>query len=115
LLAKLIVWGPTRTAAIQRMQRALDELIIHGIATNQGFHRRLMQDAAFRRGEIDTQFLERRTDLLEARLTEAELVALAVGAALAEDELRHSRKPVVSAGADGASAWARAARIDQLV
>lgn len=114
LLAKLIVWGRTRTAAIERMQRALDELIIHGVTTNQGFHRRLMQDAAFRRGEIDTQFLERRTDLLESKLNETELVALAVGVALAEDERRHSRKPVVSAGTGGVSAWARAARIDQL-
>ncbi len=45
------------------MARALDEMVVEGVATNQAFHRRLMADAEFRAGDIDIQFLERRPDL----------------------------------------------------
>ena len=64
LLAKLIVWAPDRAQAIRRMKQALDELVVAGVATNQAFHRRLMADPEFQRGEIDIQFLDRRPDLL---------------------------------------------------
>ncbi len=114
LLAKLVVWAPDRAAAVARMRRALDELIISGVATSQGFHRRLMRDGAFQRGEIDTQFLDRRADLLAPAPDPDDQLALAVAAALAEDERRRLRQPAVNAGADSASAWARAARADAL-
>ena len=39
MLAKLIVWAPDRAQAIARMARALDELVLVGVSTNQGFHR----------------------------------------------------------------------------
>src|SRR5262249_27765013 len=48
LLAKLIVWAADREHAIARMRRALDELVLVGVSTNQGFLRRLVADAAFR-------------------------------------------------------------------
>ena len=60
MLAKLIVWAPDRAQAIARMRRALDELTVLGVATNQGFHRRLLADPAFQEGDLDIQFLERR-------------------------------------------------------
>ena len=50
MLAKLLVHAPDRQQALARMARALDELAIVGVATNQGFHRRLMADAAFQAG-----------------------------------------------------------------
>ena len=34
LLGKLIVWGPTREAAIARARMALDELVVDGVVTN---------------------------------------------------------------------------------
>ena len=46
------------------MVRALDELVVVGVATNQAFHRRLLADPAFRAGDIDIQFLDRRADLV---------------------------------------------------
>src|SRR5215210_1027696 len=64
MLAKLIVWAPDRNQALGRMGRALDELVIAGVATNQAFHLRLIADSAFSSGEIDIQFLDRRPDLL---------------------------------------------------
>lgn len=58
LLAKLIVWGETREAAIARMQRALDEYIIEGITTTIPFHQRLLQHEGFIRGEMYTRFIQ---------------------------------------------------------
>src|SRR5207245_1405209 len=41
LLSKLIVWADTREEAIARMQRALEEYVIEGVATTIPFHQRL--------------------------------------------------------------------------
>jgi acetyl-CoA carboxylase biotin carboxylase subunit len=114
LLAKLIVWGPDRTQAIGRMAQALDELVITGVVTNQSFHRRLMADPVFQRGEIDIQFLDRRTDLLAPRAGREEIHDLAVAAALAEHETRQNRRPAVSSDLVLPSAWARQARSEGL-
>jgi acetyl-CoA carboxylase biotin carboxylase subunit len=114
LLAKLIVWGADRERAIVRMERALNELVLAGVPTNAGFHRRLLADPAFRRGDIDIQFLERRQDLVAPALDDGAVERVAVAAALAEDEARRSRKPVVAIGHDGASRWLQAGRAEGL-
>ena len=109
MLAKLIVWAPDRPQALDRMDRALGELIIAGVPTNQGFQRRLVRDPAFRAGEVDIQFLERRPDLLPLPGDAALHRLVAVAAALAEDEARRARKPAVAPAPDG-SRWAEAGR-----
>ncbi|MBA3521545.1 MAG: ATP-grasp domain-containing protein, partial [Gemmatimonadales bacterium] len=114
LLAKLIVWAPDRPQAIGRMARALDELLVLGIATNQGFHRRLMADAAFQQGEIDIQFLERRPDLAAPSLTGEALAELAIAAALAEDEAKRMRRPGVSDDDHASTFWLQHARDEGL-
>jgi len=114
LLAKLIVWAPDRLQAIDRMARALDELVMEGVGTNQGFHRRLMADTEFREGEIDIQFLERRPDLVTPALTGRQATALAVAAALAEDEARSMRRPSVSNGDHANPHWLNQARLEGL-
>jgi acetyl-CoA carboxylase, biotin carboxylase subunit len=114
LLAKLIVWAPDRVQAITRMTQALDELYIAGIATNQAFHRRLMSDAEFQKGDIDIQFLERRADLLAPGNPPGKILDLAVAAALAEDETRHARRPSSASEAASTSEWARQARSEAL-
>jgi acetyl-CoA carboxylase biotin carboxylase subunit len=114
LLGKIVTWGATRAEAIRRMRRALEELVISGVATNQAFHLRLLADDAFLRGEFDSQFLDRRPDLLTAELAPDQAVALAVAAALAEDEARAVRKPVVGDEAAGRSRWRLAGLWDGL-
>jgi acetyl-CoA/propionyl-CoA carboxylase biotin carboxyl carrier protein len=47
LLAKLIVTGATRTQALERSRRALDELQVEGMATLLPFHRAVVRDEAF--------------------------------------------------------------------
>ena len=64
MLAKLIVHAPTREAAIERMHRALLELTIEGVESSRDFHLRVMEDAEFRAGAIEIQWLERRLDSL---------------------------------------------------
>ena len=119
MLAKLIVWAPDRAQAIARMERALDELVLVGVATNQGFLRRLMADPAFRRGEIDIQFLDRRADLMTGAVSDEVALVVAVASALCEDEARQSRR-APGAGAPGpaapadSDAWRRAARLEAL-
>jgi acetyl-CoA carboxylase, biotin carboxylase subunit len=114
LLAKLIVWASDRPQAVTRMAQALDELVVVGVATNQVFHRRLMADQAFRKGEIDIQFLERRQDLLGTGSSSGRAQHLAVAAALAEDEARLTRRPVIAADSGGGNEWARQARSEGL-
>ncbi len=60
LLGKLIVWGRTRDEAIQRMKRALEEFVIEGVHTTIPFHLRVLDNAFFRRGEVYTNFIQRR-------------------------------------------------------
>ncbi|WP_158844349.1 acetyl/propionyl/methylcrotonyl-CoA carboxylase subunit alpha [Saccharothrix deserti] len=47
LLAKLIVTGEDRTQALERARRALDEMVVEGMATVLPFHRAIVRDPAF--------------------------------------------------------------------
>ncbi len=59
MIAKLIVHRPTRAAAIATMQRALAEFQISGVATTIPLHERIMANPDFRRGQVDTGWVER--------------------------------------------------------
>jgi len=60
LIAKLIVHAPTRGEAIGRMQVALAQTRIEGIATNLPLHERIFADPDFVRGCVDIHHLEKR-------------------------------------------------------
>ena len=114
MLAKLIVWGEDRPQAIARMHRALLELTVDGIETSRDFHLRLMEDAEFRGGEFDIQWLERRLDSLIAVSPPAEGArAAALAAAFLAEEDRLGRMPTVTPVGSG-DQWKRAARLDAL-
>ncbi len=59
MIGKLIVYMPTREAAIATMRRALDELLVEGIATTAAFHDRVLQHPEFVEGRHNTKFVER--------------------------------------------------------
>jgi len=63
LIAKVVAWGRDRTEAIARMERALREFEITGIRTTIPLHRAILDNAFFRRGEVYTNFVQRRVDL----------------------------------------------------
>jgi acetyl-CoA carboxylase biotin carboxylase subunit len=91
LLAKLIVWGENREHAIRRMRRALDELLVVGVPTSHGFHRRALHDAEFVSGRYDIDYLARRGDTLLATPPDDGLLeSAALAAALAEHERREA-------------------------
>ncbi|KPK42787.1 MAG: acetyl-CoA carboxylase biotin carboxylase subunit [Omnitrophica WOR_2 bacterium SM23_29] len=59
MIAKLITHGRNRAEAIQIMQRALSEFTIDPLKTTIDFHRRLIADPQFLRGQITTGFVEK--------------------------------------------------------
>ena len=64
LVAKLIVHGESRAAAIERMRRALLEYIIVGIRTNIPYHLAVMSDTDFRAGSYTTHFIDEHPQLV---------------------------------------------------
>ncbi len=59
MIAKLICYGKDRREALDRMVRALDELIIRGVKTTIPLHQIILKDPNFRRGRYSTAFIER--------------------------------------------------------
>ena len=120
MLAKLIVHAPTRDAAIARMHRALLELTIEGVETSRDFHLRVMEDAEFKAGAIEIQWLERRLDSIvhaPAPAATARAAAL-VGALIADRDRKTARQTPASSVATGAAGpadqWLRAGRVEGL-
>ncbi|MEJ2185355.1 MAG: acetyl-CoA carboxylase biotin carboxylase subunit [Gemmatimonadota bacterium] len=103
MLAKLIVHGPDRDAAIRRMQRALMELRVVGVETSAPFHRRVMAEPDFRAGHIDIRYLERHPELTNGDRDEGAERLAALTAALLEEENRR-RGTVRRADGGGRSA-----------
>ncbi|HLO15096.1 MAG TPA: ATP-grasp domain-containing protein, partial [Anaerolineales bacterium] len=62
LLAKLIVYAENREAAIQRMQAALREFIVHGVITNIDFLQTVLFHPDFENGQITTRWVETNFD-----------------------------------------------------
>ena len=60
MIGKLITYGETREVAIQRMQMALEEIVIDGIKTNIPLQKRILADANFQKGGTNIHYLERQ-------------------------------------------------------
>jgi pyruvate carboxylase subunit A len=65
MISKLVVWGRDRDEAIIRMRRALYEYIIVGVKTNIPFHKAVMENPRFVKGDLATHFLDMETTLLQ--------------------------------------------------
>jgi acetyl-CoA carboxylase biotin carboxylase subunit len=66
LISKLIVWGETRSQAIVRVRRALEEYRIAGVRTNIPFHQTMMATYPFIAGDYDTRFVEEQFTMIDA-------------------------------------------------
>ncbi|CAN1340344.1 Biotin carboxylase 1, chloroplastic [Linum perenne] len=66
LLGKLIVWAPTREKAIERMKRALNDTIITGVPTTIDYHKLILEIEDFKTGNVDTAFIPKHEDELQA-------------------------------------------------
>jgi len=60
MIAKLIVWAPTREQAIRKMNWALAEFLVEGVQTNIDFQLSLLRDKGFVSGRYDIGYLGRR-------------------------------------------------------
>jgi pyruvate carboxylase subunit A len=86
LISKLTVWGWDRNEAIARMKRALYEYIIVGVTTNIPFHKAVMNNEYFQRGELTTHFIEDHNivkeveKIIEAEKEKGATLASALGA-----------------------------------
>ncbi|MDA0793429.1 MAG: acetyl-CoA carboxylase biotin carboxylase subunit [Bacteroidetes bacterium] len=58
MIAKLITTAQTRTEAINKMKRALEEFVIEGVKTTIPFHQKLMNHPDYIKGEYTTKFME---------------------------------------------------------
>jgi acetyl-CoA carboxylase biotin carboxylase subunit len=109
LLGKLIVWAETRERAVERMKRALRDLIISGPQTNVPFHLALLDHPDFQSGDFATNWLEQHFTMPQpaeddTRLEQA-LIAGAVAANLIGGAVSSS-----GATAAGLPRWTQASR-----
>ncbi|MBI4392744.1 MAG: acetyl-CoA carboxylase biotin carboxylase subunit [Euryarchaeota archaeon] len=74
LVAKVIAWGPTRPEAAARMRAALGSFTLSGLPSNVGFHRVILADEAFLKGDLSTRFIEERGIIERTRLEEEKRV-----------------------------------------
>ncbi len=130
LLAKLIGYGTSRDQAIRRLQRALYEYVAAGIKTNIGLFQRILQDADFHAGKLDTGYLDRllknpapppgaadiAVDGVDRTAERERVAAVAAGifAALESGAPTNGAATGNGAGAPAASPWKQASRLDAL-
>ncbi len=103
LLVKLSTWAGTRTAAIARMRRAVEEFRVLGIITNLSLFAELMADDAWLAGDLHTGFLDefmRRRKAAEAQGENLEAAILSAA----------NTKPAPIPAPTVASAWLANAR-----
>jgi 3-methylcrotonyl-CoA carboxylase alpha subunit len=81
MIAKLIVHGDTREQALARLDQALSELHIVGVANNVAFLRQVVRSSSFSNAQLDTALIEREKDQLFHQ--QPLPIALAVAAAMA--------------------------------
>ncbi|QNQ80953.1 acetyl-CoA carboxylase biotin carboxylase subunit [Lactobacillus sp. PV034] len=58
MIAKVVAFGNTRTEAIVKMKRLLQEMVLQGITTNQQFHLAILEDPGFLKGNFTNTYLE---------------------------------------------------------
>jgi acetyl-CoA carboxylase biotin carboxylase subunit len=78
LIAKLLVWAPTRQQAIVRMKRTLGEIVIRGIKTSIPFHIIVMDHPRFVAGDYDTTFIDKVLGKIQYKKQHYEVAAIAV-------------------------------------
>ena len=101
MITKLVVWDIDRGRALQRLTQALSEYNIAGVTTNIPFLYNLASSQAFRRGDVNTGFIEEHEDEIFHRRQEdldyaAPLAAKAILAARkesAQDLAEQSNEP----------------------
>ena len=105
MIAKLVVWGPTRDEAIARCRRALQDYHLVGVPTSIPFFLAVFEDPSFRAGRYDTGFITPQW-LSDKLSPPQELDDLFIAAAVARYE-QDSAKKNSAQGSSSGSDWRR--------
>ncbi|MCU0520632.1 MAG: ATP-grasp domain-containing protein [Anaerolineae bacterium] len=112
LLAKVIAWGESRGAALERLRRALQEFQIGGVVTDVVFLQQILESAPFVNGHLSTTFLDGFQPPLPLRIG-AQDPEIAAAAAYLTHIKRHT--PGRSATKATGNPWQMAAWREQMV
>jgi len=111
LIAKLAVWGANRDEAVLRMKNALEEYRIEGVETTIPLHKKILDNEYFRRGEVDTNFVQEK---IGSQLTEdiegEEIAAIIASFAVSQNRRRGSLSVIPRRRTEIVSAWRWARR-----
>lgn len=99
MIAKLVVFAPSRDEAIERLCRAIDEYRIQGIQTTLEFGKWAVQTEPFKTGKFDTGFIEKY--FKPEYLDENDPLKEEVAALLAASVWGDGRKPFAKSQATG--------------
>jgi len=64
MIAKLIVWGKNREAALIQMQHALSQFHVDGLGNNITFLQKIVRSDSFKQAKLDTNLIQREHDFL---------------------------------------------------
>jgi 3-methylcrotonyl-CoA carboxylase alpha subunit len=99
MVAKLIVHGATREEALSRLDSALAQTHIVGLATNVQFLRQVVKSSSFAKADLDTALIERERSVLFNQ--ESVSFSLAAASAVAFTLLQERAAENASKAADG--------------
>lgn len=104
MIAKLVVHGADRDAAIAELRRALDGYVVRGLSHNLPFLANLAKHPRFKEGRITTNFIaeEYPDGLTDAHLTPDDPLAFAAVAAVIQDRIE-ARERRISGQLEGAA------------
>jgi acetyl-CoA carboxylase biotin carboxylase subunit len=116
MISKLICWGETRSEAVLRMRRSLEEYTIMGIKHNIPFHMNLLNSFSFIAGKFDIKFVEERFSMTtyEDPPTDAELETAAIAATIYAHRKRQLASQVVAPAKRDTSNWKWVARWERM-
>jgi 3-methylcrotonyl-CoA carboxylase alpha subunit len=108
MLAKLICFGETRDAAIDRLARALRDYVILGTKTNVSYLRRIITHPAFRDGQVSTRFLLDHEEALRRTIPEVvPSIAAALASVAPRAMTRGAQTPRLASVWDSLGSWGR--------
>ena len=112
MIAKLIVWGEDRPAAVRQMAAALAEYEVVGVTTNLGLLRAIAAHPAYATGELDTGFIARHATNLMTAAPETDDSDAAIWAAAALTVVNDQRVAIKAAAEATGDPWSPWAEVD---
>lgn len=98
MIAKLITYGNSREEAIARMKRALREYVIIGVKTNIPFHRAVLEEENFLKGNISTHYVEQNMHKLREKMVKYALESRDLYSVVSEKVFEKNKKIAAAVG-----------------